>query len=338
MMAGSLGFALEPTRLRCVVCATALLTRQIVDAQRSQDPFPSCEMVACRMVVSRRGEMSDAGFKHYLQIEARQTQGRIARAKLAQEKSAAEAHENLAAWGKLMRRLAPESSQAQPLQLLVPSGPARASKLTMQRRRIYRDHLAKIIAEALKPPDLGEESALEPQPQAAIQGLNHSAQTSSSRLAGRLCAFCGGGCCTRGGNEAYLTAATIRRVLMIQAVPQTPSDLLAVYLDRLPSKAQTGSCINHGSQGCTLNPELRSDICNNYACEALARLQYAQGQVQNSPAQRPETSVLVLRRKQDNWLRGTLGLDNAIKAGALLSEAGAEQVTTSRLLGKKAAG
>ncbi|MCV2369054.1 hypothetical protein [Roseateles oligotrophus] len=283
--------------------------------------------------------MSEAGFKHYLQIEASQTQGRMARAKLAQEKSEIEAQQNSAAWGKLRQRWAAEALQSQLLQLVVPSGPPRASKLTAQRRHSYREHLAKIIAEALNPPDVASPApGLEILARKVIaRGQELAALGTTSELPGRLCAMCGGGCCTQGGNEAYLTASTVRRVMAEQPRLQSAGELMALYIDRLPSKVQAGSCINHGSQGCVLTRAMRSDICNNYACEALARLQYAQRQAKNSSPQHAEIAVLVLRRKQDNWLRGTLGLDNAIKSGALLSEAGVTRVTASRLLGQKSA-
>ncbi|MCV2355967.1 hypothetical protein LNV09_17635 [Paucibacter sp. B2R-40] len=246
--------------------------------------------------------------------------------------------QNVAAWGRLRQYLAPESSLLSLVQLVVPSGPRQASQVTAQRRQKYRDHLTKIIAEALNEPEPEAQRVSEPQPQQAnSDGPSPASQTFASKLPGRLCAFCGGGCCTRGGNEAYLTAATMRRVLAEQPKLQTSKRLLDCYLDRVPSKSQSGSCINHGPQGCSLSREMRSDICNNYACEALARLQYAQRQAEKSTPQPAELAVLVLRRKQDNWLRGTLGLDNAIKAGAILSESGIEHLTASRPLGIKRA-
>jgi len=291
------------------------------------------------MIVSRRSEMSEAGFRHYLQIEVRQTQERLLRAKQAREKGEAEANENLAAWGKLKRRLAPDKSQAQFLQLLAPSGPPRASKSVLARRQVYRTHLAAIIAEALmKDPHDSAAGVSEHQdlPQKPFNAEGELATLSAaSKLPDRLCAFCGGGCCTRGGDVAYLSAVTIRRVMAQQPQLQSAEALMALYLERLPSRSQTGSCINHGPKGCGLSRDLRSDICNNYACEALAQLQTAQHKANESWPQLAPISVLVLRRKQDHWQRDKPGLDNAINAGALLSEAGIAQLSASRLLGAK---
>lgn len=309
----------------CVVCGGRLLARQLADAQQSGNAYPACETVACRMIVSRRGEMSEAGFKHYLQIEASQTQWRLARAELMREKIRLEAQENAAAWAALRLKLK-RANQDSTLSLLLPSGPPRARKLTQQRRHAYRDHLAKIIAEALSGPGPG------PEPLAATN-VAPLTKPSESSLPGRLCAFCGGGCCTRGGERAYLSAATMRRVLAAQPDLASAGALIEAYMAMLPAKSQTGSCINHGPQGCSLSREMRSDICNNYACEALARLQHAQ-----SHAAEPPQTVLLLRRSRDNWQLPSVGPDNAIKAAAVMSEeGGVKRFTAAALLGSKPA-
>lgn len=283
------------------------------------------------MIVSRRSEMSEAGFKHYLQIEANQTHWRLARAELMRTKDLVEAQQNKAAWGALRLKL--KGAPRMILQLRVPSGPPRARKLTQYRRDAYRAHLAKIIDEALSGP--------EPEPLPASTVVSLAAPLAApleSALPARLCAFCGGGCCTRGGDRAYLTASTIRRVLAAQPelaadVDSRPDALIAAYMDSLPAKSQTGSCINHGPQGCGLSREMRSDICNNYACEPLGRLLHSQLQVDG----RPQT-LLVLRRSRDNWQRPSLGQDNDINAAALLSEEGSQCFTPAALLGSKPAG
>ena len=92
--------------------------------------------------------------------------------------------------------------------------------------------------------------------------------------------------------------------------------MVAAYLDRVGVKSQTGSCINHGAQGCSLPKEMRSDICNRFSCESLARLQASQRGANAVHV------VLIVRRKQDHWHRAEPGLDNAVNAYALLHESG----------------
>ena len=140
----------------------------------------------------------------------------------------------------------------------------------------------------------------------------------------RLCALCGGGCCTRGGDKAYLSAATLRRFMNAQPQLST-AEVAAAYLDRVSARTQTDSCINHTGQGCSLPSEMRSDICNRFSCESLARLQAAQ----RGPE--AEHVMLIVRRKQDHWHRAEPGLDNAVTDYVVLRETGVQRVARSAL-------
>jgi hypothetical protein len=281
----------------CVVCA-ALLPRSFGAAPQQRDPYPTCQTVACRMVASRRADMGEAGFKHYLEMQARHTQHRARVAQAALQGKADEAPENAAAFAALRARL-PQALEREPLALLLPSGPRRANLLSRRRRERYRQHLVAIIAEAATI--------------ASAAPVVKAAASSGSALVGQVCATCGGGCCTRGAEKAYLSAQTMRRVM--DARPGiTDEELLESYLGRLAGKTQAGSCINHTAHGCSLPTELRSDICNRFSCESLAKLQAAQR------GSEPVHAVLIVRRQQDHWHRNELAVDNRIKARAVLRE------------------
>ena len=279
----------------CVVC-NAALPRSFGAAPPTLDPYPTCQTVACRMVASRRADMDEAGFKHYLGMQARHTQHRARVAQIALQRKADETQENCAAFAALAARV-PQAGEA--LTLLLPSGPRRARAQSARRRARYRQHLLDIIAEA---------AHIAPAAPAA------PGQTSASNLPGRVCATCGGGCCTRGGEKAYLSAETMRRVLDAHPGISTEA-LLEMYLSRLAANSQAGSCINHTARGCSLPTALRSDICNRFACDSLAKLQAAQR------SGVPVQAVLVVRRKQDHWHRNELAVDNGITARAIIDEA-----------------
>ncbi len=286
----------------CMVCGAAF-----VRGAGAGESDLCCHAVACRMVLSRRAEMGEAGFKHYLQAQARHRQFQAALAHAAMERKLAEVQENENAWLALRARL-PAGLTPEPLALLLPSGPPRASRLAARRRERYRAHLLKIIDEAA-----GMAGAAAMPAAAAPEAAGESA------LPGRLCALCGGGCCTHGGDEAYLSAATMRRFMDAQP-GLSHEEVAAAYLGRVTDKTQTGSCINHTGQGCSLPKEMRSDICNRFSCESLARLQAAQ--------RGPDAvhAVLIVRRKQDHWNRAKPGVDNAVTAHALLRETGVTRV------------
>ncbi|MEJ7807873.1 MAG: hypothetical protein WKG03_18375, partial [Telluria sp.] len=150
--------------------------------------------------MSRRADMGDSGFRHYLQTQVRLREFQAALARAAKERKLAEVQENAATWLALRARL-PAGLTPEPMALLLPSGPRRASRLPALRRERYRAHLEKIIEEA---------AALE-----GVAPLASEVQLASA-MPGQLCALCGGGCCTQGGNEAYLSATTIRRFMDTQ--------------------------------------------------------------------------------------------------------------------------
>ena len=283
------------------------------------------------MVVSRRAGLGEASFKQYLQTQARQTQQRLVQTRALQLRNQAEALENEAGWAALRElNASPASPDQSPtlleLELLLPTGPQRRSKLPEPRRQRYCAHLARIIAEAqtlapLTAPASAAVSAL--QTPSVADSNAPPAAASPSNLPGRLCGLCGGGCCTSGGDTAYLSAATIQRVMAQQ--PDLQADqLLEAYLTYLPDKPQTDSCVNHGERGCTLPRALRADICNDYVCQSLARVESAleaAGKV--TPA--VQIKILVVQRQQDHWHGQQLGLAHAINGLAVMDAAGTDK-------------
>jgi hypothetical protein len=285
--------------LRCVVCDASVLA-----AAGAADPYPVCHAIACRMVISRRDEMTDVAFRYFLQRQAGQKRALAALSAAASARIASEANENARMWSALATVAGAPSAS---LQLLVPSGPARSRPLASVRRARYRAHLEAIAQHA---------AALAPGVPASDAGDGVAGGAASSSLPGRLCGMCGGGCCTRGENHAYLSPPTLRRFM--DAQPQlSPADVVAAYVERMPAAARWGSCINHTRTGCSLPRAMRSDICNSFACDALQQLQAA-----------PVVQVvLVVRRAQQLWLRDRPDLDNAVTGAAVLRETGLRRLS-----------
>lgn len=322
----------------CSVCAAPLPlsapSPQCGNGNGDSD-YPTCSTVACRMVVGRRAAMGEVSFKQYLQTQARQTQQRLVQTRALQLRNQAEALENEAGWAALRElNASPAAADRSPtlmeLELLLPTGPQRRSKLPEPRRQSYRAHLARIIAEAQAlAPLTAPASAAAPGLQ-TLSVADSSAPpeaTIPSNLPGRLCGLCGGGCCPSGGDTAYLHAATIQRVLAQQ--PDLQADqLLDAYLAYLPGRPQTDSCVNHGAQGCTLPRALRADICNDYVCQSLARVESAleaglEAVGQATPA--VQIKILVVQRQQDHWHGQQLGLAHAITGLAVMDAAGTDK-------------
>lgn len=271
-----------------------------------------CPSAACRMVLARAAAMEPAAGAHYLQLQAdlvRATARQAReRARLLQDKRQREEEEHAAHWDAAERRLGDLGRQGL-LRLVLPSGPRTPVRLPRERRARYRAHLQRIAEEALAVAGPSEEEM--PPGQSAAPPLGPAA----AALAGRLCAACAGGCCTGGGDEAYLTARTLRRVMA--ARPElTPRQVVAAYMRRLAPRTESGSCINHTAAGCSLPPEMRSDVCHRFLCpqQMELRARAAAGTV-------PAGAVVVVRR-QDQWMRDRPGRPNEVVAFALVQAGG----------------
>lgn len=257
------------------------------------------------MVLEQRATMGEAAFARHLHWRAKNTREQRARARAEDERLRAwiqaEAAENAAQWAAV-EAASPGHPPDQFMRLALPSGPARQRTLGQRRRQRYRDHLQQIIAQAFLPGD-----EVPPQDTVAVDPR--------SALPGQLCTLCRGGCCTRGGDTAYLSADTVRR-FMAQQPHWQPEEVLSAYLDRLAPKTQAGSCINHTAGGCALPREMRSDVCNRYLCESQKALQE---RLDEAP---PVLGVVVVQRRQDHWSRHLPERDNGIVGAATITESG----------------
>jgi hypothetical protein len=87
---------------------------------------------------------------------------------------------------------------------------------------------------------------------------------------GALCGACQGRCCRHGAHShAYIDAAVVARWWRKAQPAWSVTYVLAAYEACMPTVHLAGSCVYHGEQGCTLTREMRSDTCNEFACESL---------------------------------------------------------------------
>ena len=82
------------------------------------------------------------------------------------------------------------------------------------------------------------------------------------------CATCQGHCCKGGGDHAYIDERTMARVRRTHPELDARA-VIGLYLARLAPESYSGSCLFHGSHGCTLGRALRAELCNAYYCNGL---------------------------------------------------------------------
>ncbi|MEM6635240.1 MAG: hypothetical protein AAF667_05045 [Pseudomonadota bacterium] len=96
------------------------------------------------------------------------------------------------------------------------------------------------------------------------------------------CGTCRGKCCRFGANSHAFLSAEFFQFLHLNDPTLTADTLTEYYLSHIPDQSVDGSCVFHGPMGCTLDRDMRSDVCNDFICTALAEL--SAGWVGGEPA------------------------------------------------------
>lgn len=275
-------------RSACLVCGATLFTGGLKDS-------PVCERSDCKQVLAQKELMLPAAFERYLRFRSERIRGSIereqARTKIEEKLREQEREENRAFWkAKLQVLPATYSSESFPL-VAIPSCRRKIVNLSEKRRRRFRDSLQRSLSKAVA-------ERLHRSPEATKLPDSNPVDSTLQRINDQSCTICAGGCCTQGGDHAYLNEDTLLRV-MDQRPNLRPRDVFASYLDRVGTKTYADSCIFHTACGCALPPDLRSSTCLNYFCSGLEQFSAAfNGRV------KPQGAFVVVRSREP-W--GSLG-------------------------------
>ncbi len=108
--------------------------------------------------------------------------------------------------------------------------------------------------------------ALEHEPRTPVRAIDEPA---TSPLDAPLCTLCRGRCCRFGlDGRAFLEPHHLRAWLA-RHPDASWADAVEHWLAFIGTEHLRGSCLFHGRAGCTLPRERRSDVCNQFACDAL---------------------------------------------------------------------
>jgi hypothetical protein len=296
--------AIAGRALSCIVCGGEIRLLAVgTDAV--------CESAHCRVLMTRRASIGPDGFRFLIEVRRRQRreQGERAEAERLRlaERSALEAleHESIR---EAVSREEEVPASSYPL-LVLPRGPHGLERVSRQRRQRFREHLDAIIAETVS----GEAN------DAATARDESIAADPVTPLAAQLCTLCRGGCCSQGGDKAYLTAATIRRFMRLR--PDLAADRIAAeYLDRLGDQIVAGSCIHHTGTGCSLPRQMRADTCNDYFCKPMR-----EWQARCETGERP-LGAFVIQRREDNWSKDRSDVANEVVGISVVTETGSRSL------------
>ncbi len=103
----------------------------------------------------------------------------------------------------------------------------------------------------------------------SISHTQEAASTIPTSTLTKICAACEGYCCHHGGSRhAFIQQATINRITDEHSIEPGP-EIIALFLSHLSATHYVNSCVYHSRQGCSLPPEFRANICNQYECKGL---------------------------------------------------------------------
>jgi hypothetical protein len=283
----------------CFVCGTPIPFADAKLQNEHQDKV--CRDFECQGMMRQKSMMSPKQFQSKLEFQRRmilerQDKRRSQRLHRERIKQLEDAENQQILQRELAGR--PDLDGKQIALLMIPSGHAEAVPLTEDRVAEYRAHLEQVLDAAMQYKSVDEIPM--DRHHADIEKLRKSEQFLQQyppiqAFSDRACGICKGGCCSAGGQHAFISVVTLRRLL--DALPElTRDDILNLYLQRLPAASVAGGCVNQKATGCALPRELRSDVCNGFYCDELYRIQ------RDMPEQ-SYRQVLVIRRANTQWNR-----------------------------------
>jgi hypothetical protein len=242
--------------------------------------------------------MAAEAFRHYLKIRRKcvreKREREAAHKKRIDDFKAREHRENQ----EILRQVLGQNAKLADghLELLsIPLGHSATSRPADDRVLKYSEHLQKLIREASEHPDESNANKSENIGREIQKTEIWSSKNSELQIINdRLCGMCKGGCCTQGGETAYISVRTIRR-FMDKHPNLSDDEILDAYLSKIGDETITDACINQTSSGCALPREMRSNTCNRFYCDALKDWH-------DQPDEKRNDIVLAIQRGNSYWL------------------------------------
>lgn len=210
-----------------------------------------------------------------------------------------------------LKQANPEFHNTQITSVKIPTCSIETEDLNDARRTNYKNHLKKVIKEALQEPPISDLLEIESRKRESITLGKIERKPEIKSILTTACMLCKGSCCTAGKDTALISLETIKKSIDYLQT-STPEEIETAYLNRLPEKVVINSCVHHSTEGCTLPSEMRSAICNGYYCEDLKKL-ITEDQI-------PLDNIALIRFGYEQWAKYTEGSDYSIRESVLIGD------------------
>lgn len=258
--------------------------------------------------------MPPAIFRHYLKFQKRIIGEKRKRQALGRERvealKARERYENQEILSNVLSQNTGLSRGDLDV-LEIPSGLSTTSTPHDDRIRNYENHLRKMISQAEEYDDLMKTHADENGRLLLEETEKRFSEDSELQvISDRICGMCKGGCCSTGGDKAYISVVTIKR-FMDENPNLTANEVLAAYLSKISSETISDACINQTDEGCSLPREMRSDTCNGFYCDSIRAWH-------DRALEERSHTVLAIQRCNSNWHKFNIDSLNTVVDVALV--------------------
>ena len=267
---------------KCEVCAKVISYPETLQSKKLG--YQVCRSFECQRIMSQKSTMTPSLFESHLRfqqkLESERREIESADKRKIEQSKEKEDRENRSVLRYVLETNSDIPEDRMDL-VIIPTGLSTQVSLEKVRIENYTKHLKDVIRTTFAQTD---RSILEMgQDFQAHQSLikleqrfldNPSLRTRSDQL----CSMCKGGCCSAGGDQAYISPLTIKHLLDVNPT-LTEVEVLDSYLEKLSDKTISSACINQTTSGCALPTSLRADICNAFYCEGLKSHQ--QGMIEN---------------------------------------------------------
>ena len=281
----------------CEVCGDEVGPTEVMVGRRQGRLV--CRSADCQLLIARLAGMPAAARASHLAAQRDNILKRRERdaqaARHAAEIEAAEARVDRQILDEVGRQTTPDG---QIVALPIPSGLAAVAPMPEERRERYRRHLERTIEDAVRTSGgrVSRDRDHVTRRRAIASARFLDERPTLRARCGQACELCKGGCCSTGGEHAFISTVTIRRLM--DADPSLGGEeILRTYLSHVPDRSIAGACVNQTATGCALPPAWRSDACNAYFCDAIEAFQ------KNWDEAAPPDAVLVIRRAHTNGNR-----------------------------------
>ncbi len=308
----------------CEVCGAEVGPADVVLGRRQGRLV--CRKADCQLLIAQLAGIPAAARESHFATQRDLILERRAREARAERHASAIAQEEARVDRQILDAVRRESTAAGRVVVLpIPTGLTAVAPLPVERRERYRRHLERTIEAALGASEGGvsrDRDHLTRRQAVEAERFLDERPTLKARSA-QACDLCKGGCCSTGGEHAFISTVTIRR--LVDADPSLGGeDILRTYLSRLPERSIAGACVNQTATGCALPRAWRSDACNAYFCDALEAFQEDWDE-----ATQPD-AVLVIRRAHTDGNRFSAAAAHPVEEVVWVDGDGARPVGSLR--------